>query len=160
MQFDYYSYFRQNCLNPFMFCVLSTVAFVVSVFCVIDNMKKKRHRNVKAFLYENINSVFIMIIMIGLIFANIPPLARGGIYLLFEKEEDAIVFMGEIEDIFEITSFGGMRYDVEQNHGYGEGVVINSNKYYLMTYGNYKKGDMVSIKVLPKSKLILEIEGL
>ena len=65
----------------------------------------------------------------------------------------------KIEDTFEIPFFGGMKYDVDQNNGYGEGIVIDGTKYYLMTYGDYKEGDVVTIKVLPKSKLILEMES-
>ena len=72
-----------------------------------------------------------MTVLIGI---NIIPLARGGVHMLYEKEKDAVEIVGEIEYTLELPSLGGNKYGVEQNHRYGEGIVIDGTKYYLMTY--------------------------
>ena len=101
--------------------------------------------------------ILALVVIFFLMWIQIIPLSRGGFYLLFEKENEAIEITGTIESTFEISSLGGMKYDVEQNNGNGEGIIVDGTKYYLMTYGDLKEGDMVTIKVLPKSKLILEL---
>lgn len=61
-----------------------------------------------------------MCIFLFLMIVNIIPLARGGAYLLIEKENDAIHMYGTIEDTLEIGFLGGQKYPVDRNHGNGE----------------------------------------
>lgn len=113
--------------------------------------------NIKDFLLKNVKIIFFFILVAFLISINVVPLVRGGIYLFSEKESDTVEINGVIEDTFELSWFGGAKYGVKQNHGNGEGIIINGTKYYLVTYGELKQRDNVSIILLPKSKLILEI---
>ena len=43
--------------------------------------------------------------------------------------------------------------------GYGGAIVINGEKYYLITYGDTKVGDYVYLSVLPKSHFVMEIRN-
>ncbi len=99
-------------------------------------------------------------IALVVILQRFPSLSRGGIHLIHEKEEDAVFISGKIEDSMDLSlySSGGTKYYTE-NHtfqGYGKCIVIDGTKYYLM-YGDIKEGDDITIKVLPESKLILEL---
>ena len=148
MQFDYEVYYWDNGLFPIIILLFAVLVIII----VIHSLRKDgipKNGLLKLLLFFIIVTLCISV--------NIIPLARGGIFLIFEKEDDAVYITGKIEDVFELSFFGSMKYNVEQNHGYGEGLMVNGMKYYLMTYGDYKEGDMVTIKVLPKSKLVLEL---
>lgn len=150
MQFDYQVYFRQNCVVPTILLVFSLFIMVCVIYTL---MSKCNHENFKSLLLK---SLYLLLIGFFLISINVFRLARGGVYLFVEKENDAVELEGVIDDTFELSWFG-YKYGVEQNNGKGEGIIINETKYYLVTYGNIKKGDNVLIRVLPKSKIILEI---
>lgn len=154
MEFEYATYYRQNCVIPVVLILFCVALLAYSVYKAVS---KSHYENIKIFFKDNRGLLVFIIMMLFLISVNIPPLARGGYCLFFEKEKDAVEIVGVIEETFELPWFGGSKYDVEQNQGNGEGIVINGIKYYLVTYGDYEKGDFVSIKVLPKSKLVLEM---
>jgi hypothetical protein len=136
-----------------MFSIIALTVFIVGYVRYFRS--EVSHRS-----YVEIAKMIIgLAVILFLMMVQIIPLSRGGIYLLFEKENDAIEITGEIENTFEIPSVGGMKYNVKQNHGSGEGIVIEGTKYYLMTYGDFREGDIVTIKVLPKSKLVLELSS-
>ena len=157
MQFNYETYRVDNCFIPMGFLLFTIIALIIFIVGYVRYFgdRTSDNRSIKEIAKMILGFVVILFLML----VEIIPLSRGGIYLLFEKENEAIVITGEIEDTFKIPSIGGMKYDVDQNHGNGEGIVIEGTKYYLMTYGDFKKGDTVTIKVLPKSKLILELSS-
>ena len=154
MQFNYETYRVDNCLIPLFFLIFTIVIFIVFIIGYVRYFGSGvSHRS-----FLEIAKMFLgLVVILFLMMYEIIPLSRGGIYLLSEKENDAIEITGEIESTFELHFIGHMKYDVKQNQGMGEGIVIDGTKYYLMTYGDYKEGDRVTIKVLPKSKLVLEL---
>lgn len=155
MKFEYSVYFRQNFIVPLCLLVFCFIFFIPSIIrFVIDLIHKAADHSIG----NLIKHVAFLLILSFLVTLNLIPLMRGGFFLLFEREKDAIEIEGTIEELDELSWFGGSKYDFEQNHGNGETIVINGVKYYLMTYGTFQLGDCVIIKVLPKSKLILEIE--
>lgn len=77
---------------------------------------------------------------------------------MFEKETDIIEVSGVIEDTIEIDALTGCKYGTENNHGRGEALIVNGKKYYLTTYGDLKVGDKVILKVLPRSRFVIEIQ--
>ncbi len=97
-------------------------------------------------------AVLLLIPLRGIVLAN------SGIYLLHEKEKDWVVVTGEVEEISQLSQIeGGKYYDENDNFkGFGEKVIVNGSKYYLQ-YGDLNVGDHVIMKVLPKSKLVLEL---
>ena len=102
--------------------------------------------------------VLMLCVMAFLLSKNAFHLYQGGIYLLFEKEADQLQISGTIEDTIELTHLtGGGYHDIEQNHGYGEAIVINGKKYYLTTYGEFSVGDHVILNVLPRSGFVLKM---
>lgn len=154
MIYEYDIYYRQDCMIPLIFGGL-VCAFMLKVgWKFIKNFPAK---NSIEYIKENIGSCIFFIVCLFLITINLIHLFRGGIYLLTEKEEDALIITGVIENTIEIDPLTGSKYGTENNSGNGEALIINGTKYYVMSYGDLKVGDTVSAKILPKSKFILEI---
>lgn len=157
IQFDYDAYLISNCLVPLFFLIFVLIAFTI---LIVGYVRYFRDGTSDKSLDVILKMILGFVVLLFLMSTKIMLLSRGGIYLLFEKENDAIEITGEIESTFELPFNGGMRlskYGIRQNDGCGEGIIIDGIKYHIMTYGDYKEGDMVTIKVLPKSKLVLEL---
>lgn len=155
MIYDYSVYLRQNCIVP----------LILSLFCAFCMAKAGRYMWKKLSttpfrqcIKEIAISGIAIVLLIFLTAVNLINLSRGGMYLLFEKETDIIEVSGVIEDTIEIDAWTGCKYGTENNHGRGEALIVNGEKYYLTTYGDLKVGDKVILKVLPRSKFVLEIQ--
>lgn len=152
MIYDYNMYYRQNCLVPLFIIVFCSPGLIIAVVSFIKNCRSHSVEGV-------LKAAFVASIFLFLIIGNVIPLVRGGIYLLFEKENDAIQLSGQIEKTIELAHYGGGRYgSTENNHGYGEAIVVNGETYYLTTYYDFKVGDNVVIDVLPRSRIVLRLE--
>ena len=155
MIYDYNVYYRQNCIVPLIFslfcafCMAKTVRFM---------WKKFSTTPLRQCIKEIAISGIAIALLIFLTAVNLINLSRGGIYLLFEKETDIIEVSGVIEDTIEIDAWTGCKYGTENNHGRGEALIVNGKKYYLTTYGDLKVGDKVILKVLPRSKFVIEMQ--
>ena len=156
MSFDYNVYYRQDCIVPLC---LALFAGAVLLHCLIRLVRKLRITDREKRIRECRGFFIALPFFAFLLSVNCIHLFRGGIFLLTEKEEDAVSITGVIEETFEIDFCTGSKYDTEQNSGSGEALVINGTKYYVMTYGDLKTGDTVSATVLPRSKMILEIHN-
>lgn len=162
--YDYNVYFRQNCVVPIFFALFSLVLFIGSLAMIIKDrganpILKTFFKKIEASqLTKAISSIIFLLIPLFLIIVNLFPLFRGGIYLLYEKEKDQIQISGTIENTIEIDSYTGAFYDAENNHGYGEIIIVNGEKYYLTTYGDFGVGDDVILNVLPRSGFVLKME--
>ncbi len=86
-------------------------------------------------------------------------LISSGIYLISEKESDAIEIHGTIEEIYGLDDLEFPRLKSEHGRGEPNGVcfVINDIKCKAITRGDFKVGDTVIIQYLPKSKYVLAI---
>lgn len=153
--YDYNVYYRQNCIIPLaliVFCCILSIKVGWSVW------KKGMAPNLLQWFKENIVSCIFIVLFLFLVTINSIHLLRGGIYLLFENEADTIKITGVIEKTIEIDAITGSKYNVDNNFGRGEAIVVNGNKYYIMSYGDLKEGDQVILEVLPRSKFVLKIE--
>ena len=151
MTYDYYVYYRQNCIIPLILLFFSSVLFFLQIYSL---WKERITYSTKDIMV----SFLFLCIALFLMIANIVPLVRGGAYLLVEKEEDAIQVSGEVEGTIEIDFVTGAKYRVENNNGSGEAIVVNGVKYYLTTYGDIQAGDYVTLDVLPRSGFVLKME--
>ncbi len=159
MQFSYDIYFKDDCILECCVFLFSLVAGIAAVVSIIKEFRTKHFRSIQYVLIEILKDIMIVGIVANMLAVSFIPLMRGGIHLLYEKERDAVEITGEIEEVYDLPFYGGGKY-YDENHvhrGYGKVLVIDGTKYYFM-YGDFNKGDTVSIKVLPKSKKILEIE--
>ena len=150
MTYDYNVYYRQNCVLP-LSLLLFSIALLVSF--ILRYVRTSRSH----LIGETIGAICGILIFAFLIIINAIPLARGGIYLLFEKQTDATQVSGLVERTMELGFLGGAKYQVDNNHGYGEAIVVNGETYYLTTYYDTKVGDTVAIEVLPRSRIVLRL---
>lgn len=154
MSFDYNVYYRQDCIVPLC---LALFTGAVLLHCLLRLVRKLRITDREKKIRECRFFFIALPIFAFLLSINFIHLFRGGIFLLTEKEADAVTITGMIEETAEIDPYTGSKYDTEQNSGNGEALVINGTKYYVVTYGDLETGDKVSVTVLPRSKIILEI---
>ncbi len=159
MNYNYDQYQYQMCTLPIIISLIILSAMIPTIVLIVQIIWKK-----KKLPYEWMNRIDEMTLLFGVIImsvilsANVIKLARGGIFLLEENPEDSIHITGEIEKCVEIDSFTGAKYGVEENNGYGEGIVVNGFTYWLTTYKDLKEGDYISAEVLPKSRFVLKWE--
>lgn len=155
MKFDYNMYFRQNCILPLFF---GTLSIIVLTIMVISLCKDFFSQNSPGWLKANLSELLFLLIPLIILTLNIVNISRGGIFLLSEKEKDAVNVTGVIERTIEIDSLTGSKYGVENNRGFGEIIVVDGKKYKLMTYGDLREGDFVKMEVLPRSGYVLRID--
>ena len=151
MTFDYSVYYRQNCIVPLLLSIFSFALFAITLFGVL---KQKNTRSLK----KNLLSISLLCVFAFLVTINLIPLFRGGIFLLVEKEKDQIQIFGTIEETIELDFLTGSKYDVENNQGNGEAIVVDGEIYYLVSYGDFDIGSDVKLSVLPRSGFVLKIE--
>ena len=159
MQFSYDTYYYQDCILHCCALLFSSLVGVAAVKEIIKKYRTKHFRRTQYLILEILKDIMIVGIIANLITVSLIPLMRGAIHLLYEKEKDAVEITGEIEEVYALPFYGGGKYYDENNihQGYGKVMVIDETKYHFM-YGDFGEGDVVSIKVLPKSKKILEIK--
>ena len=155
MKFAYEEYYRQDCIVPLLLIFFSAI---ILIKIIVSMIRKYMGGGLLNFIKGNTLNMLFFIVFISLITINLIHLLRGGIHLLYENQQHAIHISGFIENTDEIDAFTGSKYSVEQNNGNGVSIVVNGVKYYLMTFGDLKTGDYVSLEVLPKSGFILSFE--
>lgn len=150
MSFDYEAYWQSNFAVP---------AFVLLffIFWAIPLIKSFVSKVMK---HESLTKEFKTMLFIGVCFAfvmfsfSINSLKNGGIYLMYEKEDDTITETYVIDKINEPSElYPYFKY----NHKYGADITMNGEIYFAVEAGNFKEGDQVTITYLPKSKVILSI---
>ena len=149
MQFEFKDYFKVSfvaCSIMFILCIIEIIAYII-VFSRKHPIGANNH-TVK-FLLGIITSIVIVYFLCY-------PLIHG-IHLISEKASDKIESNGIIT---EITNAHGIDKYMYDNHvTYASYVYIDNERYYIMHIGDFKVGDEVSFEYLPKSKIILSING-
>ncbi len=143
MSFGYDEYFFATCFAPILSSLLGIAILVAS--------------GIGLFRKKNIQSLLALVFALCLLpFAlmNISVLARGSVYLLFEKEENAVTISGQIEETLEPAYYPRPEY----MHCVGETVIMNGEKYHLLRpLKDMRAGDNVEMQVLPRSHFVLEV---
>ena len=155
MIYDYNTYYIHDCVSPLAFVVLFAV---VVIKIVLSLLKQCANLSLWEVIKRNSIPTFFVVLFAFLICINSLHLLRGGIWLFWEKESQAVQITGVVDDIIEIDVLTGSRYDVDENSGLGMAIVNNEKKYYVTTSGDLKTGDSVILKILPKSCFVLSVE--
>lgn len=104
-----------------------------------------------------------LIFAVGIIYGlsqQLRMIYKGGIYLLHEKEIDAVRIRGhisEIKSLYEAEGYYLPRFLFSWGSGSGVQFTIDDIKCIAFTKGNLEVGDYVSVKYLPESRCILYI---
>ena len=159
MYFDYAGYVRE-CLNIPLEDLISIILGTLAAIIVGISMRRTL-RTLPGI------RLIILIVVLGTIesmYLYIGRLSYGGIYLLREKESDAVEMQGEITEITGLNyySFPRIECDYYDNLKYGDPTgyefTINGIQCTAPVKGSLKVGNYVSVTYLPKSGYILYID--
>ena len=155
MTFILENYKMSTCYAAILQVIIGTFFAIMSCKGIIINVS-----NIKQNFRYFITSFISLIIMITLfVFPSVLSLSNGGIYMLIEKEEDAIVLEGEIETIVHPSKrVPNHKYAyTEEASNSGMDITINGETFFMPHTLGFEEGDKVVIAYLPKSKFILSI---
>ena len=155
MHFDY-SQYSSSCFSTPAFMVLWSFPTLIFVIYKIIKFRKSEDKPKEATV------IFIMLLSSCMfIVTNIGVLLYGGYHLIFEGEQSAVEMYGYIEESERIDDFffplvKQLEYDYEETNGVK--YIINGKKCTAMRQGDFKEGDYVFVRYLPKSSYVLYIE--
>ena len=152
MYFDY-SWYVRGCLTwpgiRGLVCLLFLTTDIL--WCIRQILRKKLTRDMV------ISSLLSILIVGFMLYLNAGILCNGGIYLLHEKESDAVEMRGDISAIRDAEEAEG--YDFPK---FSSGPVIqctiNDIKCIAIDTGSLQVGDYVLVRYLPKSRYVLYID--
>lgn len=153
MTFDYNVYYTSNLVIPLIIFLFAFLCFIAFAITSIREISKYSFSFYKKNWFRNVIITFILLLLMTI---GIIPLAKGGVYLLTENESNSVMIEGIVSRTFDNNLSMGTKYHVNGDTQFGGGIVIDSEIYYCVSYGDIEVGDYVLLKVLPKSKLILE----
>jgi len=123
--------------------------------------------NLKKFFPKKQLLLLVMIVTLGTIqdtCEDAGQLSHGGIYLLWERESDAVGMQGKITEITELSQYSLPRIecdyyeDLKYGDPKGYEFTINGIQCIAPVKGSLKVGNYVSVTYLPKSGYILYID--
>ena len=147
--FDYSEYYLKNFSLSIL--ILSFVLFVLILSAIGWYRERK-----KPMKWHKVLRIVLFYAVILVFFTDAGAhLFRGGFWLPFEKETDAVEVTGVIEKTSDpFIHRGDYPYRNNECGGY---VYIHGVRYHVMTYADLQVGDEVTLLVLPKSRFVLEI---
>lgn len=149
MTFLYRSYWNTTFLLPVL-----VISFMLGLIFSSSYAYWVRDAHKPQMVERMLGYLFTLCVAVFCIVPQCKYLLNGGIYLLAEKEQDALVYTGVIESISEPSN----RFPCfKLSHEYGADIVINGEQFFAITSGNYEEGDSVVVHYLPKSHFILTI---
>ncbi len=163
MYFDYAGYVRE-CLNfPLWGFIMFNLLDVVLIIIYLFYMKHKKKTFPFPFPVKQLLILIVVLSSIDSACLFIGQLKHGGVYLLWEKEVDAIQIQGCITKIDPLNSYSLpiIECDYYENMKRGDPTgyefTINGIQCTAPVKGSLEVGDYVSVTYLPKSGYILYI---
>ena len=159
MYFDYAGYVRE-CLNIPLEELISLILGTLGAIIFLIYMK----HTLRTFPGIRFLILIVVLSTIDETCLVIGELSHGGIYLLREKESDAVEMKGEITEITGLNDYSLpiIECDYYENMKYGDPngyeFTINGIQCTAPVKGSLKLGDYVSVTYLPKSGYILYID--
>ena len=153
MIFDYDLYLRGCLIFPIFVAAIAVPGLVSCVknMWIIVLVRKEKPGDHLQLLAGIIVSCICCVLSIG-------PLLSGGLYLLVEKESDAIEIQGEITQIKEMPRM--VLPALNNNYGFdkvGVSIVVDGQKCALPTSGILQVGDYATVRYLPQSGYVMDI---
>ena len=148
MKFEYDEYKSASLNFPIgivLFCIMLIISMIVLYFVI---GYKKDQRSLLQ-LYVSF-AIPILLIIPSLIYLS------SGYHLLSENEQDYIIYTGEIIEIN--VPIKSPRYYYDGEAVSASIITVDDLELYFMTSGNLQIGDTITVKYLPKSTYVLEVE--
>ena len=158
MVFEYIKYYRGCLIIPLIGTLLGAIALIGSVIRYVMYAFRNHIWFPKD---KTLVCSLIFGLLIGGFFLYLDGgrLVNGGVFLVSEKETDAVLASGTIESIelMGINQFGELKSEYNVDELNGVCFTIDGMDYKAIAKGDLKIGDTVEFLFLPKSKYILEI---
>lgn len=162
--FAYDDYSRNNLIGPLLIIIFFGIigienikSFPLVIKNIFEAIKSKEKYAVGDVIEEYFLNIFLMLVCVFFIFINTSILLNGGIYLITERETDAVYTQGVIQSIEQLPQYSAPKYQTNYGTSFGVKVNINGNNYNIITTEEFEIGTNVTIKYLPKSKFVLEM---
>ena len=150
MTFELEPYWRNNFFVPCLILLFFTFWLLSFAWSLGSKLIKK-----EPITQESVIMIFMSIgIVYGMFSFSINTFRNGGIYLINEKEDDAITQTYIIDEISEPSELYPY---FKHNHKFGADITMDGEIYFAVEAGDFKPGDTVTVTYLPKSKVILSI---
>ena len=147
MELLYEDYWNATFVIPASIIAFMSVLLLLAIVGLIKEIKKKRPGS------WIVGSLISVIMPVAFIYLELIPIINGGFWLLSETETDAVTKVGVIESVCEPSEV----ISIKSNHRYGADIVIDGERYFAITAGEFKEGDVVEVKYLPQSCFVLGI---
>ena len=152
IRFQFSTYFQGCLILPAIFLLF---ACIILVSAIVHYGKQVKAQNTNG---KNTVSFLVAILIFGfLIGLNGSRIAHGGMYLINEREQDAMTCVGEITQIRAMNRFEFPELSSEGNTTNGVELTVNGMKYTVILKGSFEVGDTVRITYLPRSRYVLSI---
>ena len=157
--FDFQEYWINGCIFPLLILIIAIAFIVIGLIGAFKLYQKVAQKHMKKFIGFVLMVLCFFSVTGGLIFASSSTdTLRYGLHLFGENEEDAIEIVGRVEQI-DVLSIAPNFTDVNgQPISKTAEVKIDGVKYYFMSAESIREGDVLRIKYLPKSKMVLSCE--
>lgn len=148
--FSYAYYRRANGITPWVPAALAVAACAAGI---LELVKITRGRSDRILF-----SVVVLTAGCFFLYLSGSCLLHGGISILTEKESDAVVQTGVIEQVDEGSLPAIPTYRLSGKTTAGYSLTIDGEAYRVMDAGDLKPGDRVQLTYLPKSRFVLSIQ--
>ena len=155
MHFAYDDYVKGCLILPACITLLTT-AFLISP--LVHGIAEIRRNGFSSQIIKKlIATLLICTVFLSL---NIGRLLHGGIYLITEREEDAVEIRGTISSIENLSrfSFPELNKEYRSVQPNGAKIVVGDIPCVATSSGDFAVGDYVTVLYLPQSKYVLSIE--
>ncbi len=155
MNFSYTMYQKGCFIVPMVLVVFALIIVSSVIVSVFKKSSQKKYKKGQIFY------VFVLLFCVYMIVMSVGKLASGGIFIMLDKEKNAVELTGKIDEIKNINEFKIPLFKTGYEYGETSGVEITIGETIIKGPGcisNYVKlGDEVTIVYLPNSGYILNI---
>jgi membrane protein YdbS with pleckstrin-like domain len=158
--FDFQEYWINGCIFPLLILIIAIAFIVIGLIGAFKIYQKVAQKHMKKFIGLVLMVLCFFLVTGGLIFAaTSTDTLQYGVHLLGENEDDAIELVGRVDKIDAVPVIPSFSDNHEQSTSQAAEVTVDGVKYYFMSTHNIHEGDILRIKYLPKSKMVLSYES-
>lgn len=163
MSFNYNEYFLHLVLIPSIMIVISFTLLISSILISVSRMRKMKYHSKhlspgnKRGLLSGMRKLVLLTILNSISSLVLLYLGVSGsnFHMLHDNENHVHTLSGVIEDIN--VKGPNPKYLFENDNVHGRTIVIDNNRFHVMTVGDFQIGDRVIITFLPNSKVVMTI---
>ena len=155
MSFNYEYYLYANLTLPATLASFTLTLLCVSLFAVIRGKKGSPYKT----LAQRFAAALFGLIIFGVLsFINLRVVSLYGVKLYRDRDTQPIEYCGTIEEIIPSTSgWDGQKYHTSVGTSFGATMVIDGERFHVMTAAGFEEGETVRVLYLPNSHCIVEI---